>query len=178
MNKPGNKGKELTEKYFRDNEDVSHAREILDKREIALDCIQGLINSSRIEDAKKYYSDYVKKNPTDEKMASALADFEVPHWISIKFRGRGPINIPIVSVRELQRELGFDTPLDYPKTSLLKPFSEWKMEIDDSPIFRYVYRHFKPCRHLEFGTWQGAGCFIASKSVLLLFGRSMFLLEK
>jgi hypothetical protein len=31
------------------------------------------------------------------------------------------------------------------------------MEIDDSPIFRYIYRNFRPKRHLEFGTWQGTG---------------------
>lgn len=33
----------------------------------------------------------------------------------------------------------------------------WKMELDDQPIFRYLYRNFKPVRHLEFGTWQGEG---------------------
>lgn len=31
------------------------------------------------------------------------------------------------------------------------------MEVDDAPIFRYIYRNFRPRRHLEFGTWQGAG---------------------
>jgi hypothetical protein len=31
------------------------------------------------------------------------------------------------------------------------------MENDDSPIFRYLYRNFRPDRHLEFGTWQGVG---------------------
>jgi len=33
----------------------------------------------------------------------------------------------------------------------------WKMEVNDQPIFRYIYRNLKPKRHLEFGTWQGAG---------------------
>jgi predicted O-methyltransferase YrrM len=31
------------------------------------------------------------------------------------------------------------------------------MEDDDAPIFRYLYRHAAPARHLEFGTWQGTG---------------------
>ena len=31
------------------------------------------------------------------------------------------------------------------------------MEDDDQQIFRYLYREAKPKRHLEFGTWQGAG---------------------
>lgn len=31
------------------------------------------------------------------------------------------------------------------------------MEDDDAPIFSYLYRQFKPRRHLEFGTWQGFG---------------------
>ena len=31
------------------------------------------------------------------------------------------------------------------------------MEVDDAPILRYLYRNLKPCRHLEFGTWQDQG---------------------
>ncbi|UOD35545.1 class I SAM-dependent methyltransferase [Deferribacteraceae bacterium V6Fe1] len=38
-----------------------------------------------------------------------------------------------------------------------KSLALWKMDIDDQPIFRYIYRNVKPRRHLEFGTWQGAG---------------------
>ena len=119
--------------------------------------IKELTNSAKIEDAKKLYAKYIKTNPEDEKIALVLADFEVPNYITIKSKERRSINIPMVSVKELQKKLGFDSSLDYPKTSLLKPLSEWKMEIDDSPIFRYIYRHFKPRRHLEFGTWQGTG---------------------
>ncbi len=65
--------------------------------------------------------------------------------------------IPFVPVQELHRALGFQTPIDYPASSLTKSLGAWKMEIDDMPIFRYLYRHFRPRRHLEFGTWQGAG---------------------
>lgn len=67
------------------------------------------------------------------------------------------MNVPTVSVTELHNRLGFSNPLDYPESSLSKPLTEWKMEVDDAPIFRYLYRNFRPRRHLEFGTWQGTG---------------------
>lgn len=67
------------------------------------------------------------------------------------------INLPAVPIRLLHNRLGFLVPLDYPQVSLSKPLIQWKMEIDDAPIFRYIYRNFQPQRHLEFGTWYGAG---------------------
>lgn len=127
------------------------------ERERALKYIRGLIRSDKIEEAKKFYSDYIKKNHDDKEITQVLTDFVVPSHITIGSKRSRAINIPIVSVQELHRKLGCDSPLDYPKASLVKPLSEWKMEIDDSPIFRYIYRHCKPRRHLEFGTWQGTG---------------------
>jgi predicted O-methyltransferase YrrM len=67
------------------------------------------------------------------------------------------MDVPIVSVKELHVKLGFTTSLDYPQSSLSKPLTKWKMEVDDAPIFRYLYRNYKPRRHLEFGTLQGTG---------------------
>lgn len=67
------------------------------------------------------------------------------------------VSLPIVPVQELQNRLGYREPLTYPESSLEKPLSQWRIEIDDAPIFRYIYRSFRPRRHLEFGTWQGAG---------------------
>lgn len=67
----------------------------------------------------------------------------------------GPLDI--VSVNNLGRRMGFAERLEYPSRSLQKPLIDWKMEIDDSPIFRYLYRNFRPRRHLEFGTWRGTG---------------------
>jgi len=64
---------------------------------------------------------------------------------------------PALHVDHLHKELGFATPIDYPREFLETPLEKWRMEINDSPIFRYLYRQFKPKRHLEFGTWQGAG---------------------
>jgi hypothetical protein len=62
-----------------------------------------------------------------------------------------------VPVKYLHKRIGFPFPIDYPLSSQPKPLTDWKMEVDDSPIFRYIYRNFKPKRHLEFGTWQGTG---------------------
>ena len=67
------------------------------------------------------------------------------------------INIPFLHVFDLHQYLDFAVPLIYPKSSLIKKFSQWKMEVDDAPIFRYIYRNARPRRHLEFGTWQGKG---------------------
>jgi hypothetical protein len=65
--------------------------------------------------------------------------------------------VPSVSVHAIHARLGLSDPLDYPTTSLEKSLLQWRMEDDDSPIFRYLYRNLRPRRHLEFGTWQGAG---------------------
>ncbi|WP_172793635.1 tetratricopeptide repeat protein [Candidatus Desulfofervidus auxilii] len=130
-------------------------------RNIILNCGKVLTDLGKIEDAKEVYSYYLKKNPNDEEISRLLADIEVHHSTSeatlIKPEQIGPINIPIVSVQDLHKKLGFETPINYPKTSLEKPLNQWKMEIDDAPIFRYIYRNFRPRRHLEFGTWQGTG---------------------
>lgn len=66
-------------------------------------------------------------------------------------------SVPAVSVKDLQARLNLTEPLDYPGSSLSKSLTAWKMEIDDAPIFRYLYRHVRPRRHLEFGTWEGTG---------------------
>jgi hypothetical protein len=68
------------------------------------------------------------------------------------------MEIPSVPPEDLHIRLGYTTPLAYPEDLRSKPLTEHKMEIDDSPIFRYIYRNFRPQRHLEFGTWEGTGC--------------------
>jgi len=62
-----------------------------------------------------------------------------------------------VSVDDLHSRLGYTQPLEYPSASRSKPLTQWTMEIDDAPIFRYIYRQAQPKRHLEFGTWLGTG---------------------
>lgn len=77
--------------------------------------------------------------------------------------------MPAVPVGELHERLGFTTPLEYPRASLVKPLTEWKMEVDDAPILRYIYRNLRPSRHLEFGTWEGTGtlyCLIESDATV------------
>jgi hypothetical protein len=157
VTKSASKSENLKDKYLLDNNHVKDFQAVPNKRETALQYIKEPLKSAKIEDAKKLYAKYIKTNPDDKEIALVLADFEVPNYITIKSKGRRSINIPIVSVKRLHSKLGFDAPIDYPRSSLLKPLSEWKMEIDDSPIFRYIYRHFRPRRHLEFGTWQGTG---------------------
>lgn len=67
------------------------------------------------------------------------------------------MDIDSVPVKNLHTRLGFNTPLSYPPASLAKPLVNWRMETDDAPIFRFIYRHVQPKRHLEFGTWLGTG---------------------
>ncbi|HET9193175.1 MAG TPA: class I SAM-dependent methyltransferase [Vicinamibacterales bacterium] len=66
-------------------------------------------------------------------------------------------HLDIVDVSALHERLGQSPPLDYPSSSRHKSFLDWKMENDDAPILRYLYRTFRPHRHLEFGTWAGTG---------------------
>ncbi len=44
------------------------------------------------------------------------------------------------------------------------PLNQWNMESDDGPLFSYIYRNFRPQRHLEFGTWQGFGTSLCLKA--------------
>jgi len=52
--------------------------------------------------------------------------------------------------------LGFIGPIGFPEQWRRLPLTDWVIEADDH-ILRYVYRHFRPGRHLEFGTWLGDG---------------------
>jgi len=65
--------------------------------------------------------------------------------------------LDIVDVSDLHQRLALSESLAYPYASRQKPFLDWKMEEDDAPILRYLYRTFRPRRHLEFGTWAGTG---------------------
>lgn len=65
--------------------------------------------------------------------------------------------VPTVPIQEMHRRLNWAQAVEYPASSLKKPLSHWKMELDDSPLFRYIYRNCRPQRHLEFGTWEGTG---------------------
>lgn len=65
--------------------------------------------------------------------------------------------LDIVDVRTLDQRLALSMPLEDVEPSQRKSFLDWRMEDDDAPILRYLYRNFRPRRHLEFGTWAGTG---------------------
>jgi len=57
----------------------------------------------------------------------------------------------------LHERLHFSVPFVPPASNRIRALHEWRMEENDSPILRYLYRHVRPRRHLEFGTWEGRG---------------------
>jgi predicted O-methyltransferase YrrM len=61
--------------------------------------------------------------------------------------------IPIDDVRGV---FGWTDAIDFPGKYRTLPLSAWEMAADDC-ILRYVFRNFRPGRHLEFGTWLGDG---------------------
>lgn len=65
--------------------------------------------------------------------------------------------IKLLSHKDLQVFFGSDEEFALQPSSIRKDFHDWKMEVDDSPILRYIYRTVQPKRHLEFGTWKGIG---------------------
>ena len=60
--------------------------------------------------------------------------------------------VPAVPVDQLHVTMEGSVPCEYPREYRETPLDRWKMEIHDAPIFRYLYRTFRPKRHLEFGT--------------------------
>ena len=60
-------------------------------------------------------------------------------------------------LEQLGDALGFNEDLSRHGLKQPNDLREWKMEIGDQPIFRYLYRNLQPKRHLEFGTWEGEG---------------------
>jgi len=67
------------------------------------------------------------------------------------FRG-----LETVEVEDLHRTLRCVDRLHFPAAWRQRPVSEWTMESDDV-VLRYIFRHVRPARHLEFGTWEGDG---------------------
>jgi predicted O-methyltransferase YrrM len=65
--------------------------------------------------------------------------------------------IATIDVDNLHNIFDIQEKLQYPDEFRQIHLTQWRMEIHDSPIFRWLYRNFQPRRHLEFGTWQGAG---------------------
>ncbi|WP_422014522.1 class I SAM-dependent methyltransferase [Reyranella sp.] len=66
-------------------------------------------------------------------------------------------SIDIIDSDQLESILGPKAKLNIPEEAKTKPLSDWKMEADDAPILRAVWRALAPARHFEFGTWEGFG---------------------
>lgn len=62
-----------------------------------------------------------------------------------------------VDSAQLHTRLALSCPFQPSDSTQQKSLVDWKMEEDDAPIFRYLYRQLQPKRHLEFGTWRGTG---------------------
>ncbi len=64
--------------------------------------------------------------------------------------------IHTVPVENLHEQLGFDEAVRFPSQFRTRALTDWKMDADDC-VLRQVFRHLRPTRHLEFGTWLGDG---------------------
>ena len=71
--------------------------------------------------------------------------------------GTGTGSLGVVDADQLEAVLGPKAKLDVPQASRTKALSDWKMEADDAPILRCLWRALAPARHFEFGTWEGFG---------------------
>lgn len=65
--------------------------------------------------------------------------------------------IDVVDADQLQPIFGPKAKLEISEEAKAKPLSDWKMELDDAPILRALWRALAPSRHFEFGTWEGFG---------------------
>lgn len=65
--------------------------------------------------------------------------------------------IPRVRAECLHKELSLEKEFIVSSSSEKKSLDSLKMEDDDAPILRYIFRNLNPDRHLEIGTWQGKG---------------------
>ncbi|MEP7309706.1 MAG: class I SAM-dependent methyltransferase [Acidobacteriota bacterium] len=64
--------------------------------------------------------------------------------------------IDTVPVDDLQHVFGWTEAIEFPAKYRALLLSAWEMAADDCTL-RYVFRNFRPARHLEFGTWLGDG---------------------
>lgn len=72
--------------------------------------------------------------------------------------------IEIVNVQDIGTALGFKNVFFPEKIVYRYGVGEFKTEIDEPGIYRYIYRNLNPLRHLEFGTWEGFGAVLCASS--------------
>lgn len=95
---------------------------------------------------------FQERTPSSTEIGISISDEPSPRTAS-----SGAVEAPRVSVLELHKRLGWRNALPKSAVTLTKSLADWRMEDDDAPIFRYLYREHQPRRHLEFGTWKGTG---------------------
>lgn len=72
--------------------------------------------------------------------------------------------IDIVPIETLGAALNFEQAF-VPEVKIYRQgLPDFKTEIHEAPFFSYIYRNFKPRRHLEFGTREGFGSVLCAKS--------------
>jgi predicted O-methyltransferase YrrM len=67
-----------------------------------------------------------------------------------------PVAITRVPLARLHEEFGFDAQIDWTPPDSNSTFENWDIKTHDAALIRYIFRNFKPKRHLEFGTGSGA----------------------
>ena len=73
-------------------------------------------------------------------------------------------DITILPVEEMGTVLGFPAPYVPGQIVHRYGLEDFKTEIDESDIYRYLYRELRPRRHLEFGTYEGFGVVLCASS--------------
>jgi Methyltransferase domain len=64
--------------------------------------------------------------------------------------------VETVAIERLPERFGWPEPIVLPERWASVPLERWKIEAD-AVILRWIFRHFRPTRHLEFGTLMGDG---------------------
>lgn len=91
-------------------------------------------------------------------------DFALDRVLDPNAPDRPSRTIRIVPVEMLGEALGFRFPYISEQSLYRYGLEDFKTEVDEAGIYRYLYRHLAPRRHLEFGTWEGFGTLLCAAS--------------
>lgn len=97
-------------------------------------------------------------------MRHDLRSFALDQVFTSDAAARPGREIAILPLQELGEELGFAEPY-IPEIGVYRyGVEDFKTEIAEPGIYRYLYRNLRPRRHLEFGTWEGFGTALCASS--------------
>lgn len=98
------------------------------------------------------------RTPALRSDVCSLSQNDLARMVSLPDISKGAgAAIDIVPSEALGTYLGYGEAFVTPFKIYHRSLASFKMEIDDAPILKYLYRNARPRRHLEFGTWQGFG---------------------